>query len=253
MIRPLMMKFLITTLGPDRGVYEHGAILVNKHGERFADELGNPNLKVAGQPDGVAYLVFDHRFAQKFSRWPHFVSTAPGVAFAFVDDYRSARPDLFHVGATPAHLANAVGFSGQQLQVAIGGANAGRPRRVEARHAAVLCARADQTVGHGGAGRPCREHPLRGVDEAGRPIPGLYAAGNAGQARLHGDRPRPRARLGLHLRPARSPQCGSGLKSRPATERARRHRARAPHRRTAHTGGAGEVPSASHEARRCQC
>src|SRR5262249_4203202 len=88
LIRPLLMKFLITTLGPDRGVYEHGAILVNKYGERFADELSSPNLLVPQQADGVAYLVFDERFARKFSRWPHFISTAPGVAFAFVDDYR---------------------------------------------------------------------------------------------------------------------------------------------------------------------
>jgi succinate dehydrogenase/fumarate reductase flavoprotein subunit len=182
MIRPLMMKFLITTLGPDRGVYEHGAILVNKYGERFADELGGPNLKVPGQPDGVAYLVFDHRFAQKFSRWPHFISTAPGVAFAFVDDYRLARPDLFHVGETPDHLANAIGFSGQMLKVAIAGANAGRPDELK------LVMPPFYALGPiklwvmvAPIGLAVNTH-FEVLNEAGQPIPGLYAAGNAGQA-----------------------------------------------------------------------
>jgi fumarate reductase flavoprotein subunit len=182
MIRPLMMKFLITTLGPDRGVYEQGAILVNKYGERFADELGSPNLKVPGQPDGVAYLVFDHRFAQKFSRWPHFISTAPGVAFAFVDDYRSARPDLFHVGATPDHLANAVGCSGQMLKVAIASANAGRhdeQKLVMPPFYALGPIKLWVMVAPIGLAVNTRFEVL---NDAGQPIPGLYAAGNAGQA-----------------------------------------------------------------------
>ena len=182
LIRPLLMKFLITTLGPDRGVYEQGAILVNKFGERFADELDNPNLFVAKQPDGIAYIVFDHRFAQRFSRWPHFISTAPGVAFAYVDDYRAARPDLFHVGQSVSHLAARVGFSDQRLKIAIAGANAGRPD--EAKLAMppfyalgpiklwVMVAPVGLAV----------SHRFEVLNEAGRPIPGLYAAGNAGQA-----------------------------------------------------------------------
>jgi fumarate reductase flavoprotein subunit len=182
MIRPLMMKFLITTLGPDRGVYEHGAILVNKNGERFADELGNPNLKVPAQPDGVAYLVFDHRFAQKFSRWPHFISTAPGVAFAFVDDYRFARPDLFHIGATADHLANEVGFSGQLLKVAIATANVGRHDELKLVMPPFYALGPIQLwvmVAPVGLAVNTRFEVL---NEEGEPIPGLYAVGNAGQA-----------------------------------------------------------------------
>jgi succinate dehydrogenase/fumarate reductase flavoprotein subunit len=181
LIRPLLMKFLITTLGPDRGVYEHGAILVNKYGERFADELSNPNLLVPQQPDGVAYLVFDERFARKFSRWPHFISTAPGVAFAFVDDYRFARPDLFHVGQSLAHLANAVGFSDQLLRVAIAAANAGRPdetKLVMPPFYALGPIKLWVMVAPIGLAVNTRFVVL---DEAGHPIRGLYAAGNAGQ------------------------------------------------------------------------
>ena len=182
LIRPLLMKFLITTLGPDRGVYEQGAILVNKYGERFADELDNPNLFVAKQPDGIAYIVFDDRFAQRFSSWPHFISTAPGVAFAYVDDYRSARPDLFHVGQSVSHLAARAGFSDQRLKIAIAAANAGRPD--EAKLAMppfyalgpiklwVMVAPVGLAISH--------RFEVR--NDAGQPIPGLYAAGNAGQA-----------------------------------------------------------------------
>ena len=182
LIRPLLMKFLITTLGPDRGVFEQGAILVNKYGERFADELDNPNLLVPQQPDGVAYIVFDHRFAQKFSHWPHFVSTAPGVAFAFVDDYRLARPDLFHVGQSVSHLAAKVGFSDQRLKIAISAANAGRPD--EAKLAmppfyALGPIKLWVMVAPIGLAVNIRFAVLNDV---GRPIPGLYAAGNAGQA-----------------------------------------------------------------------
>jgi succinate dehydrogenase/fumarate reductase flavoprotein subunit len=182
MIRPLLMKFLITTLGPDRGVCEHGAILVNKYGERFADELSNPNLLVPQQPDGVAYLVFDERFARKFSRWPHFISTAPGVAFAFVDDYRFARPDLFHVGQSLAHLANRVGFSDQLLRVAIAAANAGRPdesKLVMPPFYALGPIKLWVMVAPIGLAVNPRFEVL---DDAGHPIRGLYAAGNAGQA-----------------------------------------------------------------------
>src|SRR5262245_52846346 len=182
MIRPLLMKFVITTLGPDRGVYEHGAILVNKYGERFADELSSPNLLVPQQPDGVAYIVFDHRFAQKFSRWPHFISTAPGVAFAFVDDYRFARPDLFHVGQSVALLANAVGFSDQLLRVSIAAANAGRPdetKLVMPPFYALGPIKLWVMVAPIGLSVNTRFEVL---NEAGQPIPGLYAAGNAGQA-----------------------------------------------------------------------
>ena len=32
--------------------------------------------------------------AELFSGWPHFISTAPGVAYAYVDDYRRNRKDI---------------------------------------------------------------------------------------------------------------------------------------------------------------
>ena len=182
LIRPVMMKFLTSTLGPDSGVYEHGAILVNKHGDRFADERDNPNLEVAKQPGGEAFIVFDHRFAQKFSRWPHFIATAPGVAFTYVGDYRSARPDLFTAGRGIDDLAKKMGFSLQRLNAAISGVNGERPEELRLRTAPfyalgpiklwLLLAPIGLAV----------NQRLQVLDEAGNAIPGLYAAGGAGQA-----------------------------------------------------------------------
>src|SRR6185503_20483458 len=58
-LRPFLMSFLTTALGPSRDLFKEGAILVNKRGERFADELGRPSSSVAGQPERIAYIVFD--------------------------------------------------------------------------------------------------------------------------------------------------------------------------------------------------
>jgi succinate dehydrogenase/fumarate reductase flavoprotein subunit len=127
-IRPLMMQFLTTVLGPDARVFAEGAILVNKLGERVGSEGSSPNILLPKQPDGIAYIIFDESFARKFSRWPHFISTAPGVAFAYIQDYRAARPDLFGVGRTTAELAHTVGFDPEKLTASIDDANRHRPR-----------------------------------------------------------------------------------------------------------------------------
>jgi succinate dehydrogenase/fumarate reductase flavoprotein subunit len=126
LIRPIMMRFLTTVLGPDAGVFKKGAILVNKRGERIGRENDAPNILIPQQPDGIAYIVFDEKFANKFSSWPNFISTAPGVAFAYVQDYRATRPDLFNVGVTIAELARVAGFDADKLAASIEDANQGR-------------------------------------------------------------------------------------------------------------------------------
>lgn len=184
LVRPFMLKFLTTTLGPDRGVYEQGAILVNRRGERFAEELGAPNVLLPAQPDGEAYIVFDERFAKKFSRWPYFISTAPGVAFAFVDDYRRARPDLFHEGRTLEHLSDRMGMVPGRLRAAVDQVNAGRPadlRLLGGRYYALGPLKTWVMIGTVGLKVNTRLEVLR---EDGSVIPGLYAAGSAAQGAL---------------------------------------------------------------------
>ena len=57
-------------------------LLVNKNGERFTDERDNPALALPDQPDGGGFILLDARIAEQFTVWPHFISTAPGVAYA---------------------------------------------------------------------------------------------------------------------------------------------------------------------------
>lgn len=184
LIRPLMMRFMTTTLAPDRIVYQEGAILVNSKGERFTDELKRPSADLARQPGGLAYIIFDARLAQKFSAWPYFISTAPGVAFAYFDDYRRTRPDLVHAGDTIEALAAKLGFSPQAFTAAIRSANEGRTddrKLTETPFYALGPIKLWVTVAHVGLAVNTQ---LEVLDEAGAPIPGLYAAGNAGQAGL---------------------------------------------------------------------
>ena len=79
--RPFLMSFVTTALGVDPSLYRYGAILVNADGDRFADELATPAERVVEQPGNLAYVLLDGAIADRFNAWPHFVSTAPGVAF----------------------------------------------------------------------------------------------------------------------------------------------------------------------------
>jgi succinate dehydrogenase/fumarate reductase flavoprotein subunit len=182
LIRPMVMRFLTTTLGPDRGVYEQGAILVNKLGDRFVDETRGPNLHIPKQPDGLAYIVFDNRFAKKFSKFPYFISTAPGVGFAYVDEYRRARPDLFHEGGDLAVLAAKLGVPAGHLRASVEAVNAGRRdelKLIEPPFIALGPVKLWVLVAPVGLAVNTR---LEVLTETGEPIPGLYAAGSAGQA-----------------------------------------------------------------------
>src|SRR5215469_14237673 len=91
-----MMSFVSTPLAPSSDLFSAVALLINKRGERFTDECGKPAYELVGQPDKIAYILIDKRMTDLFSRWPHFVSTAPGVAYAYIGDYRRNRPDIFN-------------------------------------------------------------------------------------------------------------------------------------------------------------
>ena len=96
LLRPFVMSFVTTALAPSPDLFTEGAILINKRGERFADERDKPAYALPDQPDKVAYILLDRRMAGLFTAWPHFISTAPGVAYAYIDDYRRNRRDIFN-------------------------------------------------------------------------------------------------------------------------------------------------------------
>lgn len=171
--RPLVLRAAMTALAPERALYEAGGILVNRGGARFTDELGLPAEAIARQPGGEAFLVIDGRISQHYERWPHYVSTAPGVAFAYIDDYRKVRPDIFHEAPAIDALARSIGVPEAALAATVAASRLGSGPFV-----ALGPLKAWMLLTHIGLAVTARFEVL---DGAGAAIPGLYAAGGAGQ------------------------------------------------------------------------
>lgn len=192
LLRPFIMSFVTTALAPSPTLFAQGAILVNAQGHRFCDETDRPAFALPDQPGKVGYIVLDGWLARQFSAWPNFVSTAPGVAYAYVPDYRRNRPDVYAEAASPGALADRLGMSGEALEHAmaarrteIAGAPAGtfpaRPAGFEPPYVALGPVRAVFVHNEGGLAVDER-HRVLGAGDA--PIPGLYAAGSTGQGGL---------------------------------------------------------------------
>jgi succinate dehydrogenase/fumarate reductase flavoprotein subunit len=178
LLRPFMMKFLTTALAPSPDLFTAGAKLVNARGARFGDEADRPAWRVPDQVGGQAWIVLDQALAAQFSAWPHFISTAPGVAYAYLPDYLRNRPDVSTRAASLEDLARRLGMD-----------------------APALCQSAAEGTRALGAGPYVALGPVKSVfvhaegglavdlqhrvlDEGGRPIAGLYAAGSTGQGGL---------------------------------------------------------------------
>ena len=172
LLRPIILRAAMTALAPERALYEEGAVLVNRQGERFADELGLPAPEIARQPQGEAFLVFDARIAEKFNHWPHYVSTAPGVAFAYVADYQRVRPDICFTGRSSEELAGRIGAPPRALAATLAKTKLAAPFHAMGPLKAWLL------LTHTGLAVNAR---LQVLGESDAPIPGLYAAGGAGQ------------------------------------------------------------------------
>ena len=183
-LRPFLMSFLTTALGPSPDLYKEGAVLINRNGRRFTDELGKPNLDVAKQPDRVAWIVFDQKLAAKFSGWPYFVSTAPGVAYAYLADYRRNRADIYHQSATIAGLAASMGVSPESLSQSLTEYNATRETRpaIDAGPYYALGPVKSYVVFTDGGLKVSTNLEVQRAD--GSVIPGLYAGGSTGQGGL---------------------------------------------------------------------
>jgi succinate dehydrogenase/fumarate reductase flavoprotein subunit len=184
-LRPFLMSFLTTALGPSPDLFREGAILVNSRGERFVDELGKPAHSVAKQPERIAYIVFDDALAEKFQGWPYFVSTAPGVAYAYLKDYRRNRSDIYHEADTLAGLAESMRVPADKLAATVSEYNTGergeRPALTRQPFYALGPVKSYVVFTDGGLKVSERLEVLRAD---GSVIPGLYAAGSAGQGGL---------------------------------------------------------------------
>ncbi len=183
LLRPFLMMFVTTNLAPAHKLFEEGAILINKSGERFVNEREKPQLAIPKQPDRIAYILFDDAIAQKFEAWPNFVSTAPGVAYAYLADYKRNRKDIYHSAASLDELATRVGVPADRLRQTVAEHNAaappaGLPALQKPPYHLLGPAKSWIVITDGGARVTTR---LEVVDKSGRVIPGLYAAGSSGQ------------------------------------------------------------------------
>ncbi|MCW5620417.1 MAG: FAD-binding protein, partial [Burkholderiales bacterium] len=182
LLRPFVMGFLTTALAPSPALFQQGARLVNRDGERFCDERDEPALALADQPGKLGYILIDGALAARFSAWPHFVSTAPGVAYAYVPDYRRNRPDVYTQAASSDELARRLNMDAAALHEAFSSSStAGGGRLAQPPFIALGPVRPVFVHNEGGLAVDL-QHRVLGAD--GLPIPGLYAAGATGQGGL---------------------------------------------------------------------
>jgi len=184
LLRPFIMSFVTTALAPALDLFTAGALLVNKKGERFCEECEAPALELPDQLDGNAYILLDKRMTEMFTAWPHFISTAPGVAYAYLADYKHNRRDIYHEAPTLNALGGKLDMPREALSRTAEAYNkhAGkRPRFGGGPYVALGPARAVFVHNEGGLAVD-DEHRVLGANDT--PIPGLYAAGSTGQGGL---------------------------------------------------------------------
>ncbi len=169
---------------PSVRLFQEGAILVNRRGRRFVDELKNPAFALAKQPGNTAYVVFDDRIARKFSGWPYFISTAPGIAYAYLADYGRYRRDIFHSSRSLEGLARSIDVPRENFLETISRCNTGNSGRSTIKvppYFALGPAKSWIMTTDGSLEVTAN---LEVMDESGAPIPGLYTAGSVGQGGL---------------------------------------------------------------------
>jgi fumarate reductase flavoprotein subunit len=170
-LRPFVKSLLIAHMSPTTELFGQGAILVNSEGSRFCDEVASV-ATLSSQPEARGFIVLDERIAEHFNHPPHSISTAPGIAFAYFDDYRRGRPDLMRGGATPRELADSLEVDADGLTAAL------QSSRLQSPYLAMGPVYSMLTVTEGALRV---DASLRVLNDAGAPVPGLYAAGGVGQ------------------------------------------------------------------------
>ena len=185
LMRPFLLGFVTTFLAPSLKLFSEGAILVNRNGERFCNELERPQDSIGRQPQQEAFIVFDDAVAQKFSQWPYYISTAPGVGYAYLEDYARSRPDIFHKADTLDALASQLNVPAAALQASVASSAAERNNQPGA--PAALAKGPFYALGPAiswivfSEGGLKIDTQFRVLNKDNAPIEGLYAAGSAGQ------------------------------------------------------------------------
>lgn len=183
LFRRVMMQFLTTNLAPSDTFLQEAGAIVDQRGDRVEPE-GSVSASISGRGD--VYFVLDDRAARSFSAWPRFISTATGMAYAYLDDYRRSRPDVFHRAPTLEALAVKIGVDPARLNDAVEAHNATiaasspTERHPVLRPPFVALGPATNWINVTDGGLAI-DSEFRVLGEDGAPIPGLFAAGSVGQ------------------------------------------------------------------------
>jgi succinate dehydrogenase/fumarate reductase flavoprotein subunit len=186
LFRRVMMQFLTTNLAPSDTFLNEAGAIVDQAGDLIEVE-GSVSSSITGR--GNIYFILDGASAESFSGWPRFISTATGMAYAYLDDYRRSRPDVYHQAPSLDELAVKIGVNPVRLRDAVAAHNARLAGQSSVAGSAVL---RPPFVALGPAmnwinvtdGGLAVDTSLRVLDKDAKPIPGLYAAGSVGQGGL---------------------------------------------------------------------
>lgn len=181
MLKPVINSLLITHMSPSDRLFKEGALLVDLDGKRLNTAAAAASL--ANARDVTGYILLDQRIAELFTRYPYFLSTAPGIAYAYFHDYARARPDIVHRGRTVQELAGKIGIPIESLRVATEGLQ----------HGALFALGPVRAMLTTTEGSLAIDESCRVLKEDGTPLEGLYAAGGAGQSGM------PLRGHGLHI------------------------------------------------------
>ena len=173
LVDAFIRRLLVTWQHPENALFDDGAILLNGEGSRFCDETRWPDreIAIAAQPGKQAFILLDQKLTSRYSAWPHFISTAPKIAYAYVDDYLKLRPDIA-IRGTLAEITRRRHLPLENVNQALRDTGLGGEQWV-----LLGPCRAYFTTTEGGA---AIDQSLRVLDENGVPVPGLYAVGQNG-------------------------------------------------------------------------
>lgn len=184
LMNAMIRRLLVTWQHPENSLFDDGAILINANSERFCDESQSPEreIAIANQPGKYSYILLDRRLSEQYSRWPHFISTAPKIGYAYVEDYLKLRPDVAVQTETLEQLAQKRNFPTNTLKQTVTDSQTekqsqGIPPLTSGPWVLLGPTKAYFTTTEGGA---AINKQFQVLDQTSNPIPGLFAVGQNG-------------------------------------------------------------------------
>lgn len=173
LLRPMIKSLLLAHMSPADNLFRKGALLIDLEGNAVKTEA--PAASLAMAPKATGFVVLDAKTADLFGRYPNYISTAPGIAYAYFSDYLAGRPDLVTKADSLEALAATIGVPAPHLAAAADSlAGSGS-------YYAIGPVSSMVNVTEGGLAVDTNCRVLR---QDGSLLPGLYAAGGTGSGGL---------------------------------------------------------------------